>query len=97
MAAWALILFLLFPATPFPAPSPQVPGIQTREQQRQAILKHDHEKSLKDIAEIRELARELEEELQKHEEHVVDLRTMQKTERIEELTKNIRNRMKRIF
>lgn len=92
MAAWALILLLLFPAL-----SPQVPGIQTREQQRQAILKEDHEKSLRDIAEIRELARELEEEMEKHEQHIVDLRTMEKAERIEELAKNIRNRMKRLF
>ena len=93
MAFWALILLLLFPAV---AP-PQAPGILTREQQRQAILKQDHEKSLKDIAEIRELARELEEEMEKHEEHIVDLRTMQKAERIEDLAKNIRNRMKRMF
>ncbi|MDA1314568.1 MAG: hypothetical protein O2968_14610 [Acidobacteria bacterium] len=92
MAAWALILLLLFPSPP-----PQVPGIQTREQQRQAILKDDHKKSLKDIAEIRELARKLEEEMEKHEEHIVDLRTIQKAERIEALAKNIRNRMKRMF
>jgi hypothetical protein len=92
MAAWALILLLLFPPTP-----PQGPGIPTREQQRKAILKLDHEKSLKDIAEIRELACELEADLEENEEHIVDIRALRKAERIEDLAKNIRNRMKRMF
>ena len=93
MAAWALILLLLFPMPP-----PQsTGGIKSPEERRRAILKHDHEKSLEDIAKIRQLARELEEELEENQEHIVDVRALRKAERISNLAKDIKNRMKRLF
>jgi hypothetical protein len=64
--------------------------------QDMAILKDDFEKSKKDIAEIIELARGLEEEIEKTQGYVVDLRSIEKTEEIEKLAKRIRGRLKRV-
>ena len=94
MAYWALVLILLFPLS---LPAQKGPGLKTRQQQRNAILKEDHEKSLKDVAEILALAKKLEEELNKNEEHIIDIRTLRKAERIENLAKNVKNRMRRMF
>ncbi len=94
MAYWALILLLLF--SPALA-AQQGPRGKSPEQRRDDILKADHKKSLEDVAEIRQLARELEEELEKNEAQIVDVRTLRKAERIEDLAKNIRNRMRRVF
>ena len=96
MAYWVLVLILLSPLTSL-APVPQGHGLKTRQQQRNAILKEDHEKSLKDVAEILTLAKELEEELEKNKEHIIDIRTLRKAERIEDLARNVKNRMRRMF
>lgn len=96
MAYWVLVLILLSPLTSL-APAPQGPGLKTRQQQRDAILKKDHEKSLKDVAEILALAKDLEEELDKNKEHIIDIRTLRKAERIEDLARNVKNRMRRMF
>jgi hypothetical protein len=61
-----------------------------------AILKDDHKKSLEDIAEIRRLAAELEEEIQTQTAHVTNLESLRKAEKIEDLAKGLRKRMKRI-
>ena len=61
-----------------------------------AILKSDHEKSLEDIAEIRKLAEELEAEIEQQTEHVVNLESLRKAEKIEDLAKSLQKRMKRI-
>jgi hypothetical protein len=94
MASWGFVLLLLFPPA---LAAQQGPGLQSPEQRRDAILEADHKKSLRDVAEIRRLVQELEEELEKNEVHIIDVRTMRKAERIEELAKNIRNRMRRVF
>ncbi len=94
MAYWAFVLILL---SLLSLPAQQGPGLKTRQQQRNAILKEDHEKSLKDVAEILELAKKLQEELDKNEEHIIDIRTLRKAERIENLAKNVKNRMRRMF
>jgi len=60
-----------------------------------AILQADYEKSKKDIAELIELAQELEAEIEKNQEFVVDVRSLRKIERIEELAGDIKNRMRR--
>lgn len=94
MAYWVLVLILLSPLSLY---APQGPGLKTRQQQRNAILKEDHEKSLKDVAEILTLAKQLEEELDKNKEHIIDIRTLRKAERIEDLARNVKNRMRRMF
>ena len=93
MAYWVLVLILLSPLSLY---APQGPGLKTRQQQRNAILKEDHEKSLKNVAEILTLAKQLEEELDKNKEHIIDIRT-RKAERIEDLARNVKNRMRRMF
>ena len=61
-----------------------------------AILKEDHEKTLEDIAEIRKLAGELEEEVEKQTAYVTSLESLRKAEKIEELAQRLQKRMKRI-
>lgn len=61
------------------------------------LIKHDHDKSLEDVAEIIDLARSLEEELEVNTEHVVSLESIRKAEQIEELAKRLRKRMRRIY
>lgn len=60
------------------------------------ILKSDHEKSLADIAKILELAAELEAELKEQTAHVTNLESLRKAEKIEDLSKSLQKRMKRI-
>lgn len=63
--------------------------------QREAMLKAEHEKSLRDSAELLELAEELQEELEKNDRHIVSVSSLKKTEQIEKLAKRIRSRLKR--
>ena len=63
--------------------------------QRDEILKEEHKKSLEDVAEIRQLAGELEEDLRKSDYNVVSLDAVKKTEEIEKRAKRIRSRLKR--
>lgn len=93
MTPWSLALLLLL----LPMPPQRENSIETRQQREQAILKADYEQSVKDVAEIIRLAQELEQELEKNQEHVVDLRSIRKAERVEKLAKNVKNRMKRFF
>ncbi len=60
-----------------------------------AIVKDSHERSLKNVAEIQRLADELAEGMERDTEHVVSLEAIKKLARIEELARNIKNRMRR--
>lgn len=94
MLAWALVFLLLIPAALGQKPKePRLPGGKSR---NLAILKADFERSKKDIAEILRLAKELQEEVEKNEEFVIDLRSVRKAERLERLSRNVKNRMKRL-
>ncbi|MGH9628841.1 MAG: hypothetical protein ACRD7E_11000 [Bryobacteraceae bacterium] len=77
---------------PDPSPEARLPNGKS---QSEAILKAEHEKSLKDAAELMELAEELKEELEKNDRHVVSVSSLKKTEQIEKLAKRIRSRLKR--
>jgi hypothetical protein len=59
-----------------------------------AMVKNDQERSLEDIAKIREAADEMEKELSKS-EFLVSLTALKRAEEIEELAKDIQNRLKR--
>jgi hypothetical protein len=59
------------------------------------ILKDDYEKNLKDARDLTNLARSLEEDLEKNEAFVFSLSTLKKLDDMEKLTKRIRARMKR--
>ena len=58
------------------------------------MVKDDQERSLEDIAKIQEAADELGKELAKS-EYVVSLTALKRAEEIEELAKDIQNRLKR--
>ncbi len=94
MLTWVLVFLLLAPAAmPQRPKEPRLPSGKSR---NLAILKEDFERSKKDIAEILQLAKELQEEVEKNEEFVIDLRSIRKAERIERLSRNVKNRMKRL-
>jgi hypothetical protein len=57
------------------------------------ILKADHEKDLKDAAQLIELAEQLKQELEKNDRHVLSISSLKKTEEIEKLAKRIRSRL----
>jgi hypothetical protein len=63
--------------------------------QTEAIIKADFEKSLKDAAELVELAEQLKIDLEKSQRHVVSVGAIRKTEEIEKIAKRIRSRLKR--
>jgi hypothetical protein len=62
--------------------------------QKDEILKADHEKSVKDAAQLIELAEGLKRELEKDESHVLSLSSIKKTEDIEKIARRIRSRIK---
>ena len=63
--------------------------------QKEEILKAEHEKSVKDAAEIVKLAEALKAELEKNDYHVLSLASVKKTEDIERLARRIKSRLRR--
>jgi hypothetical protein len=63
--------------------------------QRDELLKLDHEKDVTDSRELARLAGELKEELEKGDAFVMSLGALKKTEEIEKLAKRIRGRIRR--
>lgn len=62
--------------------------------QRDAILKDEHEKNLKDAAQLVDLAQQLQEDLEKNDTFVLSISTLKKTEDIEKLVKQIHTRLR---
>ena len=86
---------------------PQQPLDRTREPQKTSdvrlpngklqqdeILKADHDKTVKDAAQLIELAESLKQEIEKDDAHVLSISSLKKTEEIEKLAKRIRARLK---
>lgn len=63
--------------------------------QKEEILKAEHQKSLRDVAELVKLAAELKTDLEKNDYHVLSLRAVKKTEEIEKLARRIKSRLRR--
>jgi len=63
--------------------------------QMEEILKAEHEKSVKDAAQLIDLAEGLKAELEKDDTHVLSISSLKKTEEIEKIAKRIRARLKR--
>jgi hypothetical protein len=61
--------------------------------QQDEILKADHERDLKDAAQLIELAEQLKQELEKNDRHVLSISSLKKTEEIEKLAKHIHSRL----
>lgn len=74
-----------------------IPGDQqlpNGKSQRAEILKAEREQNIKDSAQIVDLARELQQELEKNESYVLSMASLKKTDEIEKLAKRIRNRLR---
>ena len=69
--------------------------IPTLAQQKEGLLKADHEKSLKDATELMRLSEELRIGLEKSDRFILSLDNLKKLDEIEKVVKRIRSRMKR--
>ena len=61
------------------------------------LAKRDHEKSLSQVARIRELAASVHAEMERDTAHVVSLKSLAKLEEIEDLARSARERLKRTY
>jgi hypothetical protein len=90
-AAWIIPLLLLL--APLVAQrNARLPNGMSR---ASAVLKDDLKKSREDVAEIITLARDLEQEIDDNQEFVVDVRSLRRAEKIENLARRIKNRLRR--
>ena len=62
--------------------------------QRAEILKAEREQNIKDAAQLVDLTKELQQEIEKNESYVLSLGTLKKTDEIEKLVKRIRARLR---
>ena len=62
--------------------------------QRDEILKSEHQQNLRDAADLAELADQLKIDLEKNDRYVVSMATIKKTDDIEKLAKRIRGRLR---
>ena len=96
--ALALTLMALSQTRHIPAPpeaAEQDQKLPNGKSQQEEILKADHEKDLKDAAQLIELSEQLKQELEKNDRHVLSISSLKKTEEIEKLAKRIRARLVR--
>lgn len=85
---------VLYGQNPIP-PEPGPHRLPNGKSQSEEILKADHEKSLKDAAELVRMAEDLKMELEKNDRYVLSLGAIKKTEEIEKIARRIRGRMKK--
>ena len=74
-----------------------VPGdvqLPNGKSQREEILKAERLQNIKDAAQLVDLAKELQQELEKNESYVLSMATLKKTDEIEKLAKRIRGRLR---
>lgn len=90
-AAWIIPLLLLL-APLIAQRNARLPNGMSR---ASAVLKDDLKKSREDVAEILTLARDLEQEIDNNQEFVVDVRSLRRAEKIENLARRIKNRLRR--
>lgn len=74
--------------------SPQETRLPNGKLQSDEILKSEHEASMKDAAELADLADQLKIDLEKNDRFVVSMATIKKTDDIEKLAKRIRSRLR---
>jgi hypothetical protein len=96
VAGLALALTPLVAPQTHPPHQPPADGeapLPTTKAQQEEILKADHERDLKDVVQLIELAGQLKEELEKNDRHVLSISSLKKTEEIEKLAKRIHSRL----
>jgi len=79
--------------SPHPPPPDSEIKFPNGKSQQDEILKADHERDLKEVTQIMELAEELKKELEKNDRHVLSISSLKKTEEIEKLAKRIHSRL----
>lgn len=79
-----------------PQPGEPEPDIRlpSGKMQKEEILKADHEKSLKEAAELVREAEDLKAELEKNDRYVLSVTSLKRLDTIEKLAKRIRSRLK---
>src|SRR5215831_3976581 len=90
-AAWLAFAQVGGGPPPGPGGDLQLPNGKS---QRAEILKAEREQNIKDSAQIAELAKDLQQELEKNESYVLSMSSLKKTDEIEKLAKRIRNRLR---
>lgn len=99
---FAVAAMLALAMTPFVVPQVRPPRQPPAEgnvppplskAQQDELLKADHEKDLKDAAQLIALAEQLKQELEKNDRHVLSISSLKKTEEIEKLAKRIHARL----
>jgi hypothetical protein len=101
----ALVLLEPLPAPaqfgPYPVPKIKRPGdeepvrLPNGKLQKDVILKHEHQKNLEALKEIRKLSDELIEEIEEQTEFVFSVETLKKMEQLEKLSKQVKSRFKK--
>jgi hypothetical protein len=76
-----------------PAGPPDV-QLPNGKSQREEILKSERQQNIKEAAQIVDLAKELQQELEKNESYVLSMASLKKTDEIEKLAKRIRGRLR---
>ena len=78
-----------------PVPDPQRDvTLPNGKSQRAEILKAERAQNMKDAAQLVEIAKDLQQEIEKNESYVLSLSALKKTDEIEKLAKRIRSRMR---
>lgn len=78
-----------------PAADPQADvTLPNGKSQRAEILKSEREQNIKDAAQLVEMAKDLQQEIEKNESYVLSLSALKKTDEIEKLAKRIRARLR---
>jgi hypothetical protein len=91
-----LAQFERFPKEPgLPKTEDEGPRLPNGKLQRDVILKHEHQRNLDELKEIRKLSDELIEELETNTEFVLSLKSLKKLERMEKLTRDVRKRVQK--
>ena len=92
LAAWMLLAQTSHQVPPDTPPEPT--RLPNGKLQQDEIVKEEHEKSIKDAAQLVDLAESLKAEIEKDDAHVLSIASLKKTEEIEKIARRIRSRMK---
>ncbi len=93
MAAIGWIAFAQAERPPVPDPQQDV-TLPNGKSQRAEILKAERQQNIKDAAQLVDLAKDLQQEIEKNESYVLSISALKKTDEIEKLVKRIRGRIR---
>jgi len=82
------------PPPPLPGQSEPDPKLPNGKSQRDAILKQEHERNLKDSAQLVQLTQDLQADIEKYGPNVLPISTLKKIDEIDKLVKKIRSRLR---